>query len=123
MMAESPTTLLHVVDAIVRSTPTSPGLEGRICIGTFDERSAHWWCAELGREPHTELFDRAPDFADAVLLLGSTEALRLLRGEPLYEVAEDIYFEGDRALMKHFLDHYLSHRSLVDVRSQTQKVE
>lgn len=106
--------LLDVLDAIVRSSPGRQ-LRASVCVGVRGRDGDRWWRADLGPAPTTEMLP-GPAKADAVLLMDDDIAAAILAGSVL--PASSLEIEGDRDVMRAFLDGYLSRASALDVRVQ-----
>ena len=111
--------LLESLDALVKAQAGPNGLRGHLCIGVRGDGPTRWWHAAFdGGVPVTQFIDQLPDNVDVAVGLEAGEAEAALtswsapprRGLPGLVA-------GDQALLTRFLERYLTHQSLIDLRT------
>lgn len=109
--------LLALADALILRDRGPSGLSASVCLGVEIGEARTWWCASFGRHTETSFVQGAsPPEADAVLLLGEKEAEMVLESGDLPAAPELLQFQGDRQLMKRFLNRYFEPQDLMSFR-------
>ena len=111
-----PSDLLHLLHSLVVTDGGPSELTGKLAVGVQGELGTFWWSASFTDEIVTNFPKRAPADADAIFLMGESEALSVLTGEGFSERPK-LEIQGDWSLMERFFGRYLSHRRRREAKS------
>jgi len=98
--------LLDRLHDAVQTDQGPAGMSGTLAIAVCEPAGTRWWQVFLDPMPRSRFLSEPPLRADAVLMIGVSEARALLKGvafpkPPLVEVL------GDAVLVRRVLDRYL----------------
>jgi len=123
-METSGVRLLALLDALVQRDCGPAGFTGSLAVGVRSDAGETWWIAEFGRRVTTRFVHDAaalPKLLDAQLILGVTDAERIIMHGALQHDGAAVHAQGDGDLMTKFLDRYVEPQSLLQLRARTDQ--
>lgn len=114
-----PSDLLHVIDAIVRTSAGPPGFKGTVSVGVLGAASEAWWTGTFDERgtPHTQIAGEPAPKSCALWMIGEADAERILREGQVADEGAQVVVAGDRALLETFVGRYIIQQKAVALRA------